>query len=418
MRPLAWCCLLLGALAALAPVPSDEGFTLVLGGDTDGYLAPCGCTKPMSGGIRRRASAVRMLVEGRKAGVLENGGLIAGTGRQDELKAETMAEVLRQIGADVVNVGPAEARAGRGTLLALGTLTEGRLTSLSLAPSATNSIRPHAVVGPFLVGGASALPNELAGVLGETPIPVEQAAANLVRDARLAGLEPVLLLQGSRTDALAIAKAQPAIRLIQYRSSGSPPAQAETAGATLLATPGEFGKHVLRLVWRDGAFHDYAAVNLGPDTPDDPDASRLYARYLQRVSDEDLLGKTPRSKEDEYAGTKRCGSCHSDAHRVWKGTAHAGALKTLSVEGHDRDPDCVGCHVVGLDSTKGFRSLKETPQLANVGCESCHGAGAGHAKAPPSAPMRKVGKASCTPCHTPSHSPRFNFAEYWKRVKH
>lgn len=417
MRPFALGCLLLGALAALAPTPAEEGFTLVMGGDTDGYLAPCGCTKPMSGGIQRRASAVRMLVQGRKAGVLENGGLISGTGRQSELKAETLGELLRQLGADAINVGPAEARAGRGTLQALRTLTDGRLTSLSVAPSPTNPLPPHTVVGPFLVGGASALPGELAGVLGEKPVPLEQAAAHLVRDAESAQLVPVLMLQGSRANAGAIAQAHPAIRLILYRSSGSP-AQPESVGSTLLVTPGEFGKHVLRLVWRKDRFQDYAAIHLGPDHPDDPDAARLYARYLQRVTDEDLLGKLPRPGDDAFAGNKRCGVCHGEAQSVWKSSAHSGALKTLAQDGHDRDPDCVGCHVVGLDSTKGFRSLKDTPHLADVGCESCHGAGAAHAKAPFSAPMPKVGEASCSPCHTPSHSPTFLFADYWAKVKH
>ncbi|HSI73617.1 MAG TPA: multiheme c-type cytochrome, partial [Fimbriimonas sp.] len=98
-------------------------------------------------------------------------------------------------------------------------------------------------------------------------------------------------------------------------------------------------------------------------------------------------------------------------------SAHAHALLTLEKEGHPRDPDCVSCHVVGLQFSTGFKSRQKTPQLANIGCESCHGAGAKHA-AKPSLKLRKLTEQACLPCHTTENSPHFDFKTYWKKIRH
>src|SRR4051794_23568395 len=86
------------AAAAFSPQKADSGIAVILGGDTDGYLSPCGCTSPMTGGIRRRASAIRALSGSQRPIILENGGLINGNGPQDEMKARTLAKALASVG--------------------------------------------------------------------------------------------------------------------------------------------------------------------------------------------------------------------------------------------------------------------------------------------------------------------------------
>ena len=110
--------------------------------------------------------------------------------------------------------------------------------------------------------------------------------------------------------------------------------------------------------------------------------------------------------------------CHQAESKVWRESKHASALKTLQSDGHDKDPDCVGCHVVGLDKVKGFESREKTPTLADVGCESCHGAGRIHAMRPRknNAPIASV--EVCTTCHNPQHSPEFDFEKYWANIAH
>src|SRR5207253_234634 len=116
-----------------------------------------------------------------------------------------------------------------------------------------------------------------------------------------------------------------------------------------------------------------------------------------------------RLKTISFAGSQSCGTCHSKALGVWKRSGHAKALGTLEHEGHDRDPECLPCHVVGLQSSHGFWSKQKTPQLAAVGCESCHGAGLGHAKNPWKVSLPKVTTSTCGSCHTSNTSPDFIF---------
>jgi hypothetical protein len=396
---------------------APQEHVLVLMGDTDGYLSPCGCTKPMTGGIRRRASAVRTLTKGVEATVLENGGLVSGSGRQDHLKAEALGEALRHMGVTAANLTQSEARLGQGLVESLRNLAGGLFVQSNLRSGPSAPVAPYLSHGPFLIGGASSAHGAIASVLGEASVPNDAAAKSLAEAAESAGLLPILMLADGLEEARRLAKLEPRLRLIQYRSTGKPLDAPLWEGKTMLVSPGEKGKFVLRLGFLEGAF-TYATVELTPNFEDDPAVSRVYRAYLARVDRENLLSKVPRTESKPFAGTSACLPCHQQAAQAFADSEHAHALQTLRDEGHGRDPDCVGCHVVGLERTTGFRSLEETPDLANVGCESCHGPGADHAAKPEAFPMPKVGAASCAPCHVPAHSPGFDFPSYWEKIKH
>lgn len=396
----------------------QEGHVLVLMGDTFGYLSPCGCTKPMTGGIRRRASAVRALTQGQPATVLESGGFVENTGRQDRLKAEALAEAMRHMGVAAVALTPEETRLGTGAVLSLRNLA-GEIYIQSNLLEGDSAVGPRfSPHGPFLVGAATSRHAQIARALGLKSESTEQTAQALTDAAAEAGLMPVLMLADGREEAERLAKAVPGLKLIQYRSTGKPLSAPVRVGETWLVSPGEHGKFVLRLLVKEGRFVAYAPIELGPEYADDPTVSRLYQRYLGRVEREGLLDLLPRSPAPKYAGTAACFACHSDAANAWKESAHAHALRTLIKDGHGRDPDCVGCHVVGLGKTTGFKTVKATPQLANVGCESCHGPGAAHVAGRGKVKLGKAGAKSCAPCHTLDNSPGFEFEPYWKKIAH
>ena len=394
---------------------------MLLSGDADGLLAPCGCTSPQQGGMKRRATALR---EGDARTVrLDNGGLAGGTDRQHVLKAEAAAQALDRSAVDAANLGAADARLGEGGAVSLARLSGGRLVSTSLRPSATVPVPPWRAAGPFLVGGATARPEPLAAALRESALSPVEAAHRLAEEGAIRGLAPVLLFDGDVQSARAIARAEPELRLVTFRATSRPPAELLREGSCALATPGEGGKAVVRLAWRGGAFVSSALRTLGPEVPDDADATGLYRRYLEEVSRENLLETSPHVPAKGFAGSARCLPCHAAAATAWRASDHAHALHTLEKTGNGRDPDCVPCHVVGeshrgMEPRIAFRSRLTTPALANVGCESCHGAGAAHAAAPRRFFLPKVGEASCKPCHTLENSPRFEFAKYWSRVKH
>ena len=84
-----------------------------------------------------------------------------------------------------------------------------------------------------------------------------------------------------------------------------------------------------------------------------------------------------------------------------------------------RAPRLIYCHVTGYGKKGGFVDIETTPELAGVGCESCHGAGGTYVqdqymslknkeykKADIVAVglVDKVSKAQCTGCHN-SESP-------------
>ncbi len=104
--------------------------------------------------------------------------------------------------------------------------------------------------------------------------------------------------------------------------------------------------------------------------------------------------------EFEYTGSKSCKKCHSATYKSWEKGPHATALEALKPNNaaeektkHNLDPakdystdeKCLQCHVVGFGKPGGYAvpaagdeaAAKAVEKLAAVGCESCHGPGAG-----------------------------------------
>jgi hypothetical protein len=140
-----------------------------------------------------------------------------------------------------------------------------------------------------------------------------------------------------------------------------------------------------------------------------------------------------------YIGMKKCKMCHRDEYKVWEGTAHANAFKTLASEEAKKiaaekgidDPaksdDCLSCHVTGhgVDAKlkdKGF-SAEE-----GVTCEACHGAGEDYISmsvmkdqaAAVAAGLVVPDEKTCKTCHN-EKSPTFKgftYDEYYKKIDH
>lgn len=139
-----------------------------------------------------------------------------------------------------------------------------------------------------------------------------------------------------------------------------------------------------------------------------------------------------------YVGNAQCKTCHADAYAFWKTTNHAHALETLQKVNKDFNQDCIGCHVVGYNkpggSVLGKLSYKATldggleieKDLADVGCENCHGPGSKHVEAAmfgkhgkPGNFIKNLGinEQTCmASCHVQEHSPRFNYDVYRAQI--
>ena len=128
----------------------------------------------------------------------------------------------------------------------------------------------------------------------------------------------------------------------------------------------------------------------------------------------DTNGEPTASK---FVGADTCMPCHSGMHTDWAGTAHATALETLEAIGQGENGECLGCHTVGFNDD-GFVNRTDTPELAGVQCENCHGPAADHAADPGDLALRPAVDLSaelCGTCHTDAHHPTF---DEWQLSKH
>ena len=118
-----------------------------------------------------------------------------------------------------------------------------------------------------------------------------------------------------------------------------------------------------------------------------------------------------------YAGPEACRSCHAVEYEQWQDTPHANALLTLERQQAGARKECLGCHTTAAGLAGGYQDAHATPGLAFVGCESCHGAARAHL-ADPQRPYGAIGVSSCTVCHNPANSPKFDYYSYVGRVNH
>ena len=161
-------------------------------------------------------------------------------------------------------------------------------------------------------------------------------------------------------------------------------------------------------------------VRLDSSIKADLEMIKLYKKYNDQIEAmffENLAAKRNKHKVAVYAGDVACKTCHSATHDKWSSSRHGRAYETLRKINKAFDPECLVCHVVGYNTPGGFISELDTPELKNVQCEVCHGAGKEHIKAPMSG-FGKDARNTCKKCHVKNHSPRFNFTQYWPRIKH
>ena len=117
-----------------------------------------------------------------------------------------------------------------------------------------------------------------------------------------------------------------------------------------------------------------------------------------------------------YSGNDTCAICHPSEHATWLLTPHATAYDTLVRHGVEKDPECIGCHVVGWERAGGFSLAEPVSHLEDVGCETCHGRGGPHLS--PDFVQHDNYEATCQGCHDPKHSLGFRYATFLPQISH
>lgn len=120
--------------------------------------------------------------------------------------------------------------------------------------------------------------------------------------------------------------------------------------------------------------------------------------------------------ENSYVGTAACKDCHEEQHENFtKYAKKAHSDRSVKVMASDLSEaelkECYGCHSTGYGQPGGFVSYEKTPELADAGCEVCHGPGYEHVESGGDAELIK-GKLTmddCVGCHNAERVQAFNF---------
>ena len=119
---------------------------------------------------------------------------------------------------------------------------------------------------------------------------------------------------------------------------------------------------------------------------------RVSHQKISGLSDDErskLLGGSGPSRDllptrADHVGSNACQSCHQAEFTTWEASPHGHAVETLENAGRadsSEDADCLACHTTAYGKTGGFppkATVASQPDLARVGCESCHGPGGDH----------------------------------------
>ena len=433
--------------------------TLIVTGDTYGFLEHCGCKANQSGGAARRATVIARLRRADPAAVLLDAGNAFlrddKLARLDFLSRQEQMLYLRTMAHDrydAVAIGTTELtfgtdwfrEAGRGVALPyvcanLQSGGEPLAPPVRLLRAHGASIGVVSVLDPPRGPGASRrFEASVTALTIEDPVEALRLAVTSVRDRA-----DVLIAIGRLSPATIrrAVGACPDLDVVISTDWDAPVADDSASDAR--DRPGFLGRTLV--LYTDSENYGLESVDvevdrgghvatartthhtLFEDVPDDPQVRAMIDRFYDHVGTMDSAQASVRPlfldsatrMTGEYVGAARCATCHSVEAAQWRTTAHAGAYKTLLDAHRHYQPRCVVCHVVGFGTRTGFRLASRDERLAGVQCEACHGPGGHHASHPVAGTITRTVPASvCLRCHTPDHSDRFVYADKLPHVVH
>lgn len=106
--------------------------------------------------------------------------------------------------------------------------------------------------------------------------------------------------------------------------------------------------------------------------------SSPFAIPLKSALGDEAYQKAIGSGEYTYSGNLKCRLCHREFFIGRKKDLHEHTFKNSIKKNYYKEPRCLSCHTTGFGTETGFTDINETPKLANVQCEGCHGPGSKH----------------------------------------
>ena len=444
--------------------PTPAG-ALIVSGEQDGYLEPCGCTSGQQGGLRRRFELVaRLLDRGWPLTLIDLGSLIkdpaTARGGPDQVKIKLVVSLnalglmkydALALSAEDLKVGVGEAL---GQFLNLG--ERPKVVVANVSATGFEAVMPPSLrtsAGPLKVGITAVLDPDAFRSIKDADKdallaikPPAEALPAVLADLKKDTDVQVLMVQGAPERARALAEAFPDFDVVVGTSRFADPAadpERLNGGKTMLVTVGHKGKYVGVV----GLFRDpnqplrYRRVSLDHrfDGPAEPMRKLIEEEFQHMLEREHVVENYPRhayvggTPGATFVGAETCKSCHPNTFNKWASTRHARAFEDIVHDpkgvrsDHQFDAECVSCHTTGFEYTSGWQSAEKTSYLKGNQCENCHGPASKHVSDPGNPEFRKaIARTAadadrnrfCIRCHDEDNSPHFEFATYWGQIAH
>ncbi|MCF7956815.1 MAG: cytochrome c family protein [Phycisphaerae bacterium] len=433
------------------PDGSSEGnFSILLSGNWMGHLGPCGCTDKQLGGIDRRTEKLQEIAPDKSRRLLIDAGpLIEQSDRQSQLKLQTFLYSMKELGYDAVGLTPEEivllhetidtTPADRPVIVCSNMSAENRkiygvqnyvfralkskgrvLNALVMAVADGDNISNDEVRDKVNLKDPLASVKE---ILSSLNIRADQGSPETLVVVMTSDSNETLMRQLQEIKAIDL--------LVKRGFFDEPEKIASKKGKSITVTTGKMGKYLAQVtVPGDVAIKaenfGFKAVEILDTFKQDPAITAMFTDYqmrmeLEKLIEEGLSRMVLPDPENSFVGSHTCQRCHGDIFKQWQKSKHGHALLSLTDPKVNRqyDPECMACHTVGMRYETGYRSIESTPNLANVGCEMCHGPGSKHVKSPKKNPYLTAFVA-CEDCHDHENSPRFeaNREHYFKEIRH
>jgi hypothetical protein len=415
---------------------SGQSVTIFYTGNELGAMQPCGCSGGQFGGLDRR-HAVFSSVSPENRLIIDTGSLVPESTEQNLIKFNVIVQAFSQLGYDLVNLTEQDMLIARQAGLFDGL---GSVFNIITANCPDDANLPAKFTRRFALNGSAV---DVTVAVADTDEQIFAVARMLpAEDTISSGTVNIVIV--SRTDVVSVAVETGAFDcIISPPQSDEPMLIGDANARPLVISAGRLGKYVGKIqviadVAKQKPRITFTSVPVTEDIPQYQPLVELYKDYQRLVKETNLLERYPKfvlPDNLEYVGSRSCKLCHDYEYGKWLASSqvfipglskqastdsrHANAFATLEKVGSDYDPECVICHVVGMQFQSGFISPTKTPELKDVGCENCHGPGSEH--------LRSLGAvetsgpiSTCTDCHTPEHSAEYagNEKQYFEKIIH
>jgi Cytochrome c554 and c-prime len=434
---------------------------LLISGEQNGYLQPCGCTDGQLGGLGRRYDLVEKLrARGWPVVPIDLGNLISnpatsrGGFEQEKIKFDTALKALAAMKYEAVALGAEDLKLGVfQTMGVLLNVKEPKFLAANVKPGDgfEGTIQPSMITkaGPVTMGLTAVIDPAAFDALPDpdkaslvTVRPADEVLGVVFDQLKKQADVRVLMVQGPSEEARRLAEKFPGFDLVVSTSVFPDPDQRPemlNGGKTLLINVGQKGKYVGVV----GLFPGKTPILQYRLQPLDR-RGLVEAESMRTLIDDEMqsvlksvgvVENFPRrpngaaSPGATYVGAETCQACHPKTYEKWAGTKHAKAYEALLIPKRNRehDAECISCHTTGFKYNTGWVSAEKTPILKGNQCENCHGPASLHIAEPDNLTYRKPMALTaemadrnglCINCHDEDNDHAFAFASRYAQIFH